>query len=215
MKLHSPLENDFSNIELIGLAIKSSPRGQNHIGLLFKDGSEHTKIWHFGPPILLEDPELTYFWMNLGSSFEDIDKVIIHTFLLAEYEYLNDVFSSYHYGLDEPQNAFDDDGRLALYKSMTCASFILILFHLLGYSLVVYEDWPAQDAANKEWQLGIINLLFSYGQLSEGQRDEQLKKIGNRRFLPQEVAAATQLAIPASFSKVNPVAIEISRKIAV
>lgn len=218
--LNSPSIIPFQEIEEVGVAIKSSEDGQNHIGILYLDENDTVQMLHFANQnhLINEVPKPYYFWLNLGDSFQSRDKSLIRAFLL---DILSNIYNqlpqvSFNYGFEDIAPVFDGDGSILPERkdaSFTCASFVLSLFESLGYSLIKYDEWPLDDEKNKQWQQSILDLLLHNFCITPDQYQAQQQKIGARRFLPEEVAAATQLSRPASYEDVSPVAKIIAAEI--
>ncbi len=117
------------------------------------------------------------------------------------------------YAFSSPNTSFDPaTGEFLIGPSrfgLTCASFVLALFHAAGLPLADYETWPVDRSEDQEWQQTIVGILE--GQQVEQQHIEHLRsEIGAVRYRPEEVAAAVALAPPpASFQRAE----ELGRQI--
>jgi len=103
------------------------------------------------------------------------------------------------YAFSDPAASFDSvTGEFLIGPSLfglTCASFVLALFHAAGLPLADYDSWPVDRSGDREWQEKIVATLES--QQVEQQHLEHLRsEIGAVRYRPEEVVAATILAPP-------------------
>ena len=112
------------------------------------------------------------------------------------------------YAFSSPQGSFDPATGAYLIRpsryGLTCASFVLALFHAAGLPLADYDSWPSGRPGDAEWQREIIELLEQ--QQTDRQHIDHLRsEIGAVRFRPEEVAASTGLAPPAAdFQRAEP-----------
>lgn len=104
------------------------------------------------------------------------------------------------YAFSRPDGALDvTTGRFLIGPSqfgLTCATFVLAVFHATGLQLVNYAEWPVDRLGDKEWQLAILEKLEGH---SDNSHLEHVRsEIGSVRYRPEEVAAAATVAPPAA-----------------
>jgi hypothetical protein len=107
------------------------------------------------------------------------------------------------YGFSPPTDCLDaDTGEFLIGTTrhgLTCASFVLAVFHRAGLPLVVYENWPTSRPGDREWQAKIMRVLERTG-ADRAHVDAVRNEVGSVRFRPEEVAAAaTASPLPADF----------------
>jgi hypothetical protein len=107
------------------------------------------------------------------------------------------------YGFSPPSDFLDEHtGQMLLGPTrhgLTCATFVLAVFHGTGFPLVRYSKWPVGRLGDNEWQLKIVNVLERRGASPEHVKAMR-SEIGTARFRPEEVAGAgTSTVLPASF----------------
>lgn len=91
-------------------------------------------------------------------------------------------------------------------KGLTCATFVLAVFHLAGVMLVRPETWPEREE-DKEWQQTVIDTLAV---ASSNHLNALRANIGAKRFRPLEVAgSAAAEEYPVEFAKAEELAREV------
>lgn len=107
------------------------------------------------------------------------------------------------YGFSFPTDCFDEQTGCCLLQSngqgLTCASFVLAIFHSLQLPLVQYETWVEGREKDRDWQEFIVQQLEEHG-ASEEHVNAIRKDIGIVRFRPEDVAGAVVCeTLPAHF----------------
>jgi hypothetical protein len=100
------------------------------------------------------------------------------------------------YGFAFDENCFDNDGTyrpMEIGKGLTCASFVIALFHSHGYPIVKLESWKmrSEDVA---WQKKILDPLRRHATFEHVNAASAY--VGQFRYRPEEVAAAAVRAPP-------------------
>lgn len=81
---------------------------------------------------------------------------------------------------------------------LTCATFVLSIFHTARLPLIKYQNWPLNRPGDREWQQSVLNHLRAVA--SREHVNEVEKEIGNARFRPEEVAGAAAVnPLPSDF----------------
>jgi hypothetical protein len=199
---------DLSKLERIGIAIKNVGRNQNHVGLIFEneiDEGQSPALLHLGFPrgMFIEPANDEYLYINFCEYFSEYDREIIlahiYKVILVNSPYQAPLGNSSFpmYGLDTETNYFNrESGKFekALQPvGLTCATFVLEILASCGYELLDLNNWPRNVKINEEWQDKIIRALSmeKFGIPADFLTAQNRNK-GNKRFLPEEVAAATQ-----------------------
>lgn len=106
------------------------------------------------------------------------------------------------YGFSQPNDFFDSSGGFVRGPSrvgLTCASFVLAVFHTAGVPLARTDEWPLPTIEDLARQKELLE------QLKERQTPAEHvsaceAEVGNVRFRPLEVAgASTASPLPASY----------------
>ena len=110
------------------------------------------------------------------------------------------------YAFSQPNDFFDVETGACLLGptrfGLTCATFVLAIFEVVGLRLVQYETWPTGRDGDVEWQQQIVALLQQLNPPASPEHISAIKQeVGTARFRPEEIAgAATVLPLPASFA---------------
>lgn len=93
----------------------------------------------------------------------------------------------------------EQDGTLILGGQecgLTCATFVLTLFHSQGFDLVDLKSWSSREE-DKPWFHQIIKMFLNYfihnGKMSLEHIKRLLSEIGCPRFRPEEIAVSSAL----------------------
>ncbi|MCX7087054.1 MAG: hypothetical protein NTV00_03260 [Methylococcales bacterium] len=196
MQINSAYDNPFTNVDSIGIAIgrPDFQRDQQHIGILFIDQDQLPKClhlaWHFDLRKDTPNPK-KYLWLNVP--IDPINK--IHLATVCELIFQSNI-DRIPYGISMEGTGFSEDGTFITehkFAGLTCATFVIQVFHSQGYKIVDVENWCERDD-DKVWQSSILRCLEEGGASAEHvefQR-QQIPK-GAARFRPEEVAAAASL----------------------
>jgi len=219
MEIFSPDEKAFADVDVVGVAVATGDRcaRQNHVAILYKFGSNIPKLLHLAGHEDLRSsfPNEKYLWFDLGESFDDIDRAIIcaHVHKVSEANSGNSVF----YGFDYEGKYLDPE--TGVFKSsmpaigLTCATFFLEVLDSCGYQIIHRESWLKGQKADIKWQKKMIEVYLKGPGVPQVFLERQKKNVGNRRYLPEEVAAATQVEIPAVRGDVKMLAYGIRKKL--
>src|SRR5262249_11543054 len=114
------------------------------------------------------------------------------------------------YGFTFNSDCFAGDGSyqpMEIGKGLTCATFVIALFHSAGFPIIKRETWKhrSEDAA---WQKKILALL--QGSASSEHIKGATNDVGQFRYWPEEVAAAAvHNSPPLGFDECQVLAAEI------
>jgi len=192
------IEDSVDQITGICIAIARFDLGieQQHIGFLYRDGDNLTKLLHLAWHYILkkEDPSKVYLWMEIP--FDELNQINTAAFLESIYDSNPDGIP---YGICIDGTRFEADGAFFFLEKgagLTCATFVMQVFQHLGYNIIDKDCWEFRDS-DKEWQNQIIDDLENYGAPKEYITYQRNKIQGGvARFKPEEVAVASVLSSP-------------------
>lgn len=207
----------FTELNMLGIAIKKNNRNQQHIGILYREGNNSpVRILHLAWHYDLRDEFVhqSYRWIqahindNKEVNKEDIeledDRITL--FLLTAWCCTISQVNSrgkIPYGIGYLSNCFDRNGewRKDIHgEGITCATFVMAVFESHGVPIVKREEWPSRKE-DIEWQHFVIEELEKH-EIPQEYIESQKKKIGASRFRPEEVAAGVYSpAKPLSFDQ--------------
>ncbi|TWC90200.1 hypothetical protein FB593_1011480 [Rhizobium sp. SJZ105] len=148
----------------IGVAIKQVSDSQNHVGLLYRD-SQGVQFCHlaFHHDLRFENARSDYHWAESGVFEDDEESAKI---LAARIITLKQKRGYISYGFFSGKGpVFNSKGEFIEFPSpgmgLTCATFILELFHAMGFTIVDAGSWPDR-AADAAWKDHIVNVLYEY-----------------------------------------------------
>lgn len=114
---------------------------------------------------------------------ESIDNGEIRIPYAYRYENYSDFDANNHLILDEQSNG------------LTCATFILTIFHHVGIDLINLDRWPHRDEDEIK-EKDTKHVFWNYKERIDVSRDHLLKmekEIGCKRYSPEEVAISSAL----------------------
>ncbi len=203
-------ERSFRPEDQVGIAV-TRVRTRDHIGLFYR-GLRATAespppvrqfhlAWHFD---LKNEPvdELFSLWVDpaVGRRAKHLAAYCRLVWAQNEDGRLAYAFTT-PVGALTTEGSFTDSGRLGL----TCASFVLAIFHHAGLPLIRYDEWPERED-DVLWQGEIAQMLQAKG-ASKTHLETVRSQIGCVRYRPVEVGAAGLAAErPASFASVGELA---------
>jgi len=196
MDIKSVFNSSFDQIDTVCLAIARLDinRDQQHTGLLYFDGDRVNFLhlaWH--DALLQDSPDKDYLWLDIP--LDPANKIHFATYCAMVYENNKDGIP---YGLSLDGSDFSVDGNFIQnepHVGLTCATFVLRIFHAQGFNIIDFERWPSKKE-DKKWQLKIIGILKKY--VSSEYFNSQYEKIlsGVARFKPEEIVVAGVLENP-------------------
>ena len=203
-------ERPFSDLVSIGIAIKHIGSGQNHVGILYLR-DEEPRFCHLAFHFDLRDepPQKDYYWDDCNSL---VDDPVNGKLFIAKMIRVSEAKKVISYGFHFAGAPFAPDGNFIDFPEvgmgMTCATFVVAVFHSFGFPIVIGETWLGRndDAA---WQTGMISILERCGASKE--HVEAAKDfVGAARYRPEEVAvAATHPEPPLSYGDALSLAAEL------
>jgi len=200
-RVHSVDEKPFEGVQHAAVAIRGSVGGQRHLGILHRDIDSNSVLmlhlaWHH--QLRNESPKPAYLWVDPAIHPRRLAQVAAICRLIWRMNQKGGL----PYGFSPPNDCFDaKTGRYLLgptQHGLTCATFVLAVFHRAGLQLVQYETWPIGREGDVEWQRNIVAML------QQGASTEHIEavssELGAVRYRPEEVAGAvTMSALPVDF----------------
>jgi hypothetical protein len=195
-------QQSVDDIRAVAIAIAALTGEQRHTGLLHRDEESGRVLmldlqWHHR--LRNETPANRFLWVDPAAHPRRLAQVSDICRLIWRANQKGGI----PYGFSPPTDCFDAQtggylfGPTAL--GLTCATFVLAVFHRAGLPLATYESWPTDRPGDKEWQERILQLLERTGAPAE--HVESIRnEVGCVRFRPEEVAgAATVSPLPADY----------------
>lgn len=205
MRVHSVTSKPLEHVGPVAVAIGTTAPNQRHIGVLHRDADAGRLLmlhlrWHFR--LSNDEPDVSFLWVDPAAH----PKRLVQVAAICRQVWRANQTGGIPYGFSEPADCLDPEtckflvgeSRLGL----TCASFVLAVFHRAGLQLVNYPSWPLNRPGDREWQESIINLLESKGaELNHVAALRSEVGHGAVRYRPEEIAgAATEASLPVAFS---------------
>lgn len=199
-RVHRTSERSLHADEHTAISIGQPNEAQRHIGILYRDSeSGEILMLHLAMHHDLQNgtPDPSFLWVS-----PDIDPkrarqvgVICRSIWNSNGKYIPYAFS-------QPNDSFDENTWRFLIgptrHGLTCATFVLAVFHHARLPLLDYSSWPTNRPGDAEWQQKIISWLK--GRASEEHIRLLESEVGCVRYRPEEVAAAGTInPLPATF----------------
>jgi hypothetical protein len=181
------------------VVIGEPEENQRHIGILHRTEKSEPTLLHLAWHCQLHDDEELPDYMTLWAAPNIKPKRLRSFAALCRRVWRKNAKGGVPYAFSSPGNAFDPTTGAFLVGptcyGLTCATFVLALFHTAGLRLANYHTWTQDRQGDREWQESIVKSL-------EGRTtDEHIQHIraetGAARFRPEEVAASVALMPPA------------------
>jgi hypothetical protein len=198
-----------ASLKNVGIAITISD-GQTHVGILYRDDDlirfAHL-LWHhiFRPQDVA--PDRDYLWDKCAwlEDDDDTNPALICAFL---HSLKSD--SRIPFGFAADLKCFASNGDyigMEAGKGLTCASFVMSVFHMHGFEIIDTSTWKSRDE-DAAWQKRIVDSLRAR---DENDHAEMASKyIGSFRYRAEEVAgAAVNAVIPVGYDEALRLAAEI------
>ena len=192
------LNSSFDSIDSICVAVSWDIQyAQQHIGLLFIDADSQPQLLHLSGHYQLkkESPDVSYSWIDIA--LDPINK--LHLATVCELIFaLNP--NGAPYSLCSDGASFSEQGFFIAeedYAGMTCATFVINVFHSQGFLIVDSGKWPVREN-DIIWQEKILEILDKYLKDKDyiDAQKQRIKQGGVARFRPEEVAVAAALSNP-------------------
>lgn len=198
-RIYRQQERPLSENMYVAVAIAEPDADQRHTGLFFRfsatDQHEFLHLaWHC--QLRREMPGSEYVWIDPAISSRRLKQVAAICDQIATTNSPEGI----PYSFGPPDDCFDEkDCRFLLGPTttgLTCASFVLAVFHRAGLQLVKYKSWPKPSEEDVRWQHKILEALEKRRNRARNPvTDEHIQavrsEVGNSsRYRPEHVAAA-------------------------
>ncbi len=195
-------QHAFSEVKHVAVAIGQTGPGQYHIGLIHREAAAPDVLclhlaWH----CRLKNESagsLISHWIDMPIPSRRAQQVAAR----CRQIWKANGASSIPYGFSHPSDSFDSmSGRFLIGPTrhgLTCASFVLAVFHFAGIPLVQHETWPADRQGDREWQESVLLTLQS-SQATPAHIAAVSAEVGAVRFRPTDVAGAATQVPPVTF----------------
>jgi hypothetical protein len=202
-RVHSVQQNPFDQVRPAGIAIRDLDSQQRHMGILHRDlGAKEVRLLHLAWHLDLrnETPIEGYLWIDPAVPSRRLTQLAA----VCRMVWLANGRDTIPYGFSPPSDCMDaDTGKYLVgptQHGLTCATFVLAVFHRAGLPLVQYASWPVGRPGDAEWQQRILEALRRSGRATPEHIHAVENDVGTVRFRPEEVAgAATVSPLPADF----------------
>jgi hypothetical protein len=210
-------ERPFESLEHVGIVITllREQSGQQHVGILHRDESaEVVRVLHLAWHHNLRNsiPKASYAWIAPTIPGRRARQVAAFCRRVIR---MNP--AGIPYAFSPATDCFNaQTGEFLLganRKGLTCASFVLAVFHSTGLPLIQYDSWPTDRPGDEQWQRHIIEQLKADNASPEHIRDVEAE-IGAIRYRPEDVAGAgASDELPAGFIVAEKLGREILEKL--
>jgi hypothetical protein len=215
LECYSPTERSFDQIAFAAIAIKTTSRGQQHLGLLHRNHEANAiemlhLEWHC--ELTNELPKQSYFWIP-----PDIPSRRLRQVAAMCRKVWRSNSDGIGYGFSSPHDCFDrTTGQFLLGPTrhgLTCSSFVVAVFWSSGIPLLKYSTWPRDRAGDIEWQQSVLDTLREGG-AAESHIEAVRRGVGSVRLRPEEVAgAAVEYPPSVTFAQASARAAEVLARI--
>jgi hypothetical protein len=192
-----------SSAQFVAVLIGEPSPGQRHIGVWYRadvdgigNGESNTihLAWHCQLERVNQPPDCFTLWVKPSYPVRRLRQAATYFRLVAA---TNDR-GAIPYAFSSPIDSMDPEtGALLLGPTrfgLTCASFVLALFHGARLPLIDYSTWISDRPGDRKWQEDIVENLVNRADATHIHHVRS--EIGAVRFRPEEVAAGASLAPP-------------------
>lgn len=196
---------------------------QMHCGLSYDvGGPDDAKVLHFGfQNLLKKDMNFGDFLIWVKPNIPALQLDAFSAWCEVVWNRFNDGGVEIAYGLKYDEYAqIQPDGVLVLgdkNTGVTCATFILTLFHMCGFDLIDLNSWTIRQE-DISWQRKIGEMFMKLApwtkekyRVSDEQQQQPKKDIGSKRYSPEDVAVSSALfdTIPATCQQIQEASTQI------
>lgn len=216
-RIFTAQERPFGDLQHVGIVITllRERTGQQHVGILHKDEStSEIRMLHLAWHNKLKNshPKTSYAWIIPPIPARRARQVAAFCRRVCRANP-----SGIPYAFSPASDCFNGETGSFLigpdHFGLTCASFVLGVFHAVGVPLIQYDTWPASRRGDIEWQQTIIAQLKEDGASPEHIRAVE-SEVGAVRYRPEEVAGAgIAVSLPVAFAEVVDLAEQILMKL--
>lgn len=198
-RVHDSIAEPLS-VPHLAIAIKDTGNG-THAGIFYRveQASQYRLLhlaWHHD--LRIDGPNPTYHWVEVPLPQLRLQQVAA----ICEHVAKTNAPGSIPYAFGSPVDCFDRNTYQYLIgrdnSGLTCATFVLAVFHLAGIPLVRYNTWPPGSVEDQQFQTQVAEILeeqFVNGAPNVTASDIATirSEVGVSRFSAEHVAAAGML----------------------
>lgn len=188
--LNHPWSKPFNQADWLGIAIRRVSANQWHTGVVYVVNGT-AKLRHLCGHLTLRD-ELAedgrYLWIDVAA-LGSINKRLMALRLARAGQ------DKVPYGVGFLEDGRYLDKKTLLYcktepgMGLTCATYVMEIFHTFGYKPFVFSEWTA-DGADVKWQADALNDNLYNNPSDADHFEAEHQNIGSPRFHPQHVTGA-------------------------
>jgi hypothetical protein len=192
-------ERALSENPYVALAIGEPRANQRHTGIFFRFGqSDQHEFLHLAWQCALVRTHVNanYLWVDPAIPQRRLLQVAAICDTIANANLSDGI----PYSFGPPNDCFSvNDCKFLLGPTntgLTCASFVLAVFHRAGFPLIRYGSWPPPDAEDIAWQRQVVESLTNKqitdpAKVTQAHIDAVRLEVGSSvRYRPEHVAAA-------------------------
>jgi len=186
--------------QFVAVLIGEPQSGQRHIGIWYRaddEGNSNTLhlAWHCRLENVADSPAYFTLWVEPLYPIRRLRQAAAY----VRRVWTTNGRGAIPYSLSPPIDSLDPETGAYLLGptrfGLTCASFVLAVFHGARLPLIDYPTWQTDRPGDREWQQRIIDQLEKCG--AEAEHIENVRsEIGAVRYRPEDVAAGAALAPP-------------------
>jgi hypothetical protein len=202
-RVYAAEQKPLPQIGRVAIAIGTVGPNRRHIGVLHREGDAGQVLmlhlrWHHRLTNGASEPHFLWIDPAVIPRQRQIQVAAICRHIWRAHQ-----SDGIPYGFSPPNDCFDEHTFRYLLgptrHGLTCATFVLAVFHRAGIQLVEYTSWPTDRPGDAEWQAHMVNELERTGATPE-HTEAVRSDLGSARYRPEEVAgAATAAHLPAPF----------------
>ncbi len=192
-------ERALSENRYVAIAIREPVVNQRHTGIFFRlSESDPHELLHLAwqSDLRRDNPNSKYIWVEPRIS----QRRLIQVAAICDDIAKANVPDRIPYSFGPPNDCFDERTCEFLLgpttTGLTCASFVLAVFHRAGLQLVHYGSWPPPTSEDIEWRqqvlANLMNPLLTHPlKVTQSHIEHVRSEIGSSvRYRPEHVVAA-------------------------
>jgi hypothetical protein len=196
-RVHGVYEKPLAQMGPVALLIGISRPNQRHVGICHRsENPPQISLLHLEDDRALTNgaPLPGYLWIDPNIHPRRLSQVAA----ICRNVWKTNQRGGIPFGFGPPTDCFDEETHSYLFGpthlGLTCATFVLAVFHRAGLQLVNYASWPTERLEDAAWQQEIIKYLERT--ILDKERILQLKEVVGKavRYRPEEVAGAATVS---------------------
>ena len=190
MPFEAATSRPHDRLKTVGIAIRWDRRhNQTHVGVLHR--LDDVQLCHlvFHHILIRELPDTGYCWADC-EMFSGSEGRLSNGRYFAGFVADAARNPNIPFGFAFDENCFGHDGTyqpMEIGKGLTCATFIIALFHSVGYPIVKLDTWKRRPG-DEDWQRKILEILREHA--TPEHVAAAAAYVNQFRYRPEEVAAA-------------------------